>query len=178
MLPTLPVSIHTIVLCQVIFSSWLKGMKNLKVFKSRAGALLSRGRGTTSSVPSVRLGLQSCWQDRGSVACATFRVYGKTRETSCAEHRRLENFLKGPIPISFIRHVLGNGLSCPSKMCFSQQWSRSFPADESRSWQPVGTMPLDLMVTNALIPRLFPFPFPTPRKVSTFFQEVPPESVC
>lgn len=159
-----------------------KGMKNLKVFKSRAGALLSQGRGTTRSVLSARLGLHSCWQNRCSAAWAAFRVYRKTREALCAKHRRFENFLRDLVPIFFICHILGILLArvdCPVQAkCVSPDIEAvPFPQTESRSWQPVGTMPLDLMVTNALIPRLFPFPFSTPREVSTFFQEVPPESV-
>ena len=170
--------------CPLPSHFFLPGWKEWRIwrFKSRAGALLSRGRGSTSSAPSVRLGLQSCWQDRGCVACAAFRVYRKTRETSCAEHRRLENFLRDPIPISFIRHVLGGLLT---RMDCPVQAKRVSPNNEAVPF-PQTRVEADTSWNNAfgsdgdkrINPSLVSISVSHPREVSTFFQEVPPESVC
>lgn len=132
------------------------------------------GRWTTRWTLSASAEVPSVLMDR------TLRpalVLTLQKEMRCAQHRRLENFLRDPIPVSFLCPVCGILLASMGPTGFLSEQEVCLPAERSASprlseklsgsWKNVSGPE-----GGRVIPRLFPLPLPA-REVPTFFQEVP-----
>ena len=119
------------------FPPWLKGMKNLKVqITGRGLALPRQGEHLKRAFCPSRVAVLLAGQGLCGL-CRFPSLQEDERNAMCRaqEIRKLSKrsdsyFLHSTRPGGFINT---HGLSCPSKTCFSQQRSRSFPSDESRS---------------------------------------------